>query len=278
MVVGRTLKSFGWQTIGGKPMSNLPWARKSLGQHWLIDPSSLEAIAEAAELTPDETVLEIGPGPGALTKLLVQEAKQVIAVELDERLAEQLPGRVPADNLTVTREDILKFDLGKLPVDYKVVANIPYYLTSHLLRVLTEATNPPLRMVLLIQKEVAERIVAKPGNMSILSVSVQLHYQAKAGQVIEAHNFRPAPKVDSQVLVLNRRPQPLFENFDEKAFMRVVKAGFAARRKTLLNSLAGGLRLDKQAVEKMLETASLQPGMRPQELNLQQWHALYLAQ
>lgn len=261
-------------TLYSLGMSDLPFAKKSLGQHWLTDPATLEEICDFAEVGPNDTVLEVGPGVGTLTAKLVERAKQVVAVEFDERFAKALPSKVKAPNLTVEYADILKFDLSTLPAGYKVVANIPYYLTSNLLRVLSEAPNPPAMIVVLVQKEVAERVAAKPGDMSLLSVAVQLHYQASLGEVVLAVMFSPPPKVDSQVLKLVRHSQPLFADFDEKQFFRVVKAGYAARRKTLLNSLSAGLRLDKVTTEKILEQADLPPSIRPQDLSLEQWQAL----
>src|SRR5947209_7653215 len=140
-------------------------AKKSLGQHWLKDEATLEAICEAANLTKADTVLEVGPGLGDLTRQLLNRAGKVIAVEIDKDLVAWLPAH---NNLEVVQDDILKFDLTELPVDYKVVANIPYYLTSNLIRILSESPNPPQTVVLLVQKEVAERLVAPPGQMSIL--------------------------------------------------------------------------------------------------------------
>lgn len=253
---------------------DIPQTKKSLGQHWLNDEYTLQVICDDAELTLDDTVLEIGPGAGTLTRKLVEQAKAVVAVEFDGHLAETLPQRVKAENLTVVQQDILGFDLTTLPRDYKVVANIPYYLTSKLLRTLSESSNPPKTIILLVQKEVAERVAAAPGDMSMLSVSVQLYYEASLGEVVLAALFTPPPKVDSQILILHKRTKPLFPGIETKAFFRVVKAGFAARRKTLLNSLAGGLRLDKQTIEKALIDAQLNPSMRPQELSLEQWHNL----
>ncbi len=255
-------------------MTDQPYAKKSLGQHWLNDQATLEDICDAAALDGTDTVLEIGPGPGSLTKLLVQEAQKVVAVEFDERFAKALLSNVHADNLEVTHQDILKFDLTNLPKDYKVVANIPYYLTSNLLRVLSESTNPPKTIILLIQKEVAERVAAGPGDMSLLSVSVQLYYEPQLGVKVPAHLFTPPPKVDSQVLILKRRGEVLFQDLSPTALLTVVKAGFSARRKTLLNSLSGGLRLDKPAVNELLAKADISPNQRPQELKLEDWHRL----
>lgn len=256
-------------------MSELPFTKKSLGQHWLQDELSLDAMVEAAEISLTDTVLEIGPGPGTLTEELVHSAKQVIAVEFDEALAADLPSRVPADNLTVVRNDILSFDLTSLPPDYKVVANIPYYLTSKLLRTLCESTNHFSKAAILIQKEVAERVAAKPGDMSLLSVSVQFYCETSLGPVVKAELFTPPPKVDSQILKLTYRQTPLFPDVDTKAFFRVVKAGFAQRRKTLLNSLSGGLQVSREETTELLDRAGITPTVRAQNLSLDDWYRLY---
>jgi 16S rRNA (adenine1518-N6/adenine1519-N6)-dimethyltransferase len=261
--------------MAGQPAS--PEPRKSLGQHWLDDPASLEAMCGAAEVGPKDTVLEIGPGPGALTGRLVKRAGRVIAVELDEKLARELPSRVPASNLDVVQADILRFDFGQLPPGYKVVANIPYYLTSNLIRVLSEATNPPARAALLVQKEVAGRAAAQPGDMSLLSVTAQYFWQVRLDMVVPAALFTPPPKVDSQILVLEQPGEQLFPGVDSKLFFRLAKAGFAQRRKTLLNSLSAGLHLSREAVETMCGEAGVAPGRRPQTLSLGEWHMLYRA-
>jgi 16S rRNA (adenine1518-N6/adenine1519-N6)-dimethyltransferase len=254
-----------------------PLAKKSLGQHWLHDKAALADIAGSAKLTSDDTVLEIGPGLGSLTELLVKKAGHVIAVELDEKLAVGLTKRLSADNLTVIGQDILKFDFGSLPAGYKIVANIPYYLTGKLLRVLSETSNPPAAAVLLVQKEVAERVTAQPGRMSILSTTTQFYWQVSLGQLVPAKLFTPPPKVDSQVLILRRRPAPLFPDMDTKKFFQLVKAGFAQRRKTLLNNLGSGLHLSREQVQAACESAAIDPGRRAQTLNLAEWHALYRA-
>lgn len=277
MADGRVLQLFGNANTGGKlmHMNNLPNTKKSLGQHWLNDDDSLEAMLTGVDLAADDTVLEIGPGPGALTKKLVAQAKHVTAVEFDDALARDLPARVPADNLTVVNQDILSFDLTSLPVGYKVVANIPYYLTSNLLRVLCESPNHFSKASLLIQKEVAERVCAKPGSMSLLSVSVQFYCDAHLGKLVPAELFTPPPKVDSQILCVTYRQQPLFDDVDTKIFFRVVKAGFSQRRKTLLNSLSAGLQLSRQETTELLEAAGISPGSRAQALSLEEWHRLY---
>lgn len=253
-----------------------PIPKKSLGQHWLDDPISLQAMCEAAEITTDDTVLEIGPGLGTLTELLVEQAREVVAVEFDERLARELPGRISASNLTVRNQDILSFDFTTLPPDFKVVANIPYYLTSNLIRVLSETSNQPSVAVLLIQKEVAERVAAKPGDMSLLSATAQFYWQTGVGPIVPAELFTPPPKVDSQILILERRSEPLFPDVDPAKFFRLVKAGFSERRKMLRSSLSGGMHITKPDAESLLTKAGIDPNLRAQALSLEDWHKLYL--
>lgn len=256
-------------------MYRTPQTKKSLGQHWLDDEYSLQAIADAAEITADDAVLEIGPGPGTLTSVLTERAHQVVAVEFDEDLARELPMRVPAPNLTVVHQDILRFDFSGLTPGYKVIANIPYYLTSNLLRVLCEHPNHFSKASLLIQKEVAQRVCAKPGDMSLLSVGVQFYCEASLGLVIPAELFTPPPKVDSQVLQLTYRQTPLFPDVDTKRFFRIVKAGFSQRRKTLLNTLSAGLQLSRDETTALLGRAGIDPGARAQSLSLDDWYRLY---
>lgn len=248
--------------------------KKSLGQHWLEDRTVLDSICELANVEPNDSVLEVGPGKGTLTKALLDRGAQVSAVEFDGALAAVLPGKMKSDNLKVFNQDILKFDLRQLPENYKVVANIPYYLTSNLIRILSESTTPASSITLLVQKEVAERICASPGNMSMLSVSAQVYYECGLGPVVPAEKFIPPPKVDSQVVHMERRPEPLVNDTDRKDFFRLVKAGFASRRKTLENSLAGGLGLSKQEVRESLGNSSIDPRQRPQELSIAQWKSL----
>jgi 16S rRNA (adenine1518-N6/adenine1519-N6)-dimethyltransferase len=258
-------------------MSNNPPTKKSLGQHWLQDQASLTAMCTSADIQKTDTILEIGPGPGSLTILLTSQAKQVIAVELDKILAANLGARVKAANLEVINEDILNFDFTSLPADYKVVANIPYYLTSNLLRTLSDTTNPPLSVTLLVQKEVAERVAAAPGDMSLLSVAVQFYWQVRLGQHVRAELFTPPPKVDSQILILNRLNRALFPDVDQKEFFRMVKAGFAQRRKTLLNTLSSGLHLDRTEVTLLCKSVDIDPQRRPQTLSMDEWHNLYIS-
>lgn len=257
-------------------MSN-PAPKKSLGQHWLNDVPTLQAIVVAADVKPDDTVLEIGPGLGTLTKELVAVADQVVAVEFDHVLAESLPRRVTATNLEVVECDILSFDFTAMKPGYKVVANIPYYLTSNLIQLLSESSNPPDVAVLLVQKEVAVRVAAAPGAMSLLSITAQYYWEVDLDIKVPAELFTPPPKIDSQVLILRRRKQPLFDDIDAKDFFRLVKAGFAQRRKTLLNSLSAGLHLDREAVKAMCLSVDIDVARRPQTLSLEEWHNLYLS-
>lgn len=258
-------------------MAEQPRAKKSLGQHWLNDQAALQAICDAADLNNKATVLEIGPGPGGLTGLLVRGAGRVIAVELDAKLARELPEWVKADNLRVINEDILSFDFTSLPAGYKLVANIPYYLTGKLIQIISETDNPPTLAVLLLQKEVARRLAAKPGAMSILSVTAQYYWEVSLDREVPARAFTPPPKVDSQVLILRRRPEPLFADLDVKQFFRLIKTGFAQPRKTLLNNLSSGLRLTKEEVVKRCAAAHLDSSRRAQTLSLNEWHELYRA-
>ncbi len=251
--------------------------KKSLGQHWLHDELSLEAMADVTGVSAGDTVLEIGPGLGTLTQVLLDRGAQVVAVEYDHDLAAALPGRVPHKNLRVIEHDILTFDFTELPAGYKVAANIPNYLTSNLLRVMCESANPFDTAALLIQKEVAERVAAKPGQMSMLSVSVQFYCDVRLSVVVPAELFTPPPKVDSQILGLAYRKKPLFPDIDTKVFFRLVKAGFSERRKKLRSSLSGGLQISKPEAEALLEKAGLDPNLRAQALSLDNWYQLYHA-
>lgn len=249
----------------------MPTPKKELGQHWLHDAYSLQEMAEAAEVTADDTVLEIGPGLGTLTQVLTERAQKVIAVEFDRDLARELPGRVPAANLEVVQSDILQFNTSTLPAGYKVAANVPYYITSKIVQLLAQAENPPSIAVLLVQKEVAERLAARAGDLSVLAIAAQVYFEVSLGIEVSAYLFTPPPKVDSQVVILKRRPQPLITPDQEKAFFRVVKAGFSEKRKQLRSSLAGGLQRQKSDVEAMLQQAGIDPTARAQELTIDQW-------
>lgn len=245
--------------------------KKELGQHWLRDREALSHIADCAQLRSDDVVLEIGPGLGTLTSILLQRCQKVVAVEFDEDLARKLPGQFPGKNLEVIQGDILAFELTRLPAHYKVVANVPYYITSKIVQTLMTAHNRPSLSVLLIQKEVTERLAAEPGDMSILAISAQVFAEVSLGDVVPAALFTPAPKVDSQVVILKTRSAPLVATRDEKNFFRVVKAGFSAKRKKLRSSLAGGLGISEVEAGQLLEAAHVSPDVRAEDLAINDW-------
>jgi 16S rRNA (adenine1518-N6/adenine1519-N6)-dimethyltransferase len=251
--------------------------KKSLGQHWLHDSSVLEAIADAAGVGEGDEVLEIGPGLGTLTEVLaLRKPSNILALEFDQDLIQKLQKKfVNTEHVKIVQGDVRTFDFSILPVNYKIVANIPYYLTSHLIRSISETSNPPTTAVLLIQKEVAQRICAKPGQMGILSVTAQFYFDCTLDIEVPAELFTPPPKVDSQVVTLARRKQKLFD-VDENKYFSLVKAGFSEKRKTLTNSLSGGLRITKDEAILLLKNAGISPTARAQELSLKHWHELYL--
>ncbi len=252
--------------------------KKSLGQHWLDDDGILTAIVDAASVSQADYVLEVGPGKGTLTRHIARRAQHVMALEFDQDLIPHLQRTFAAEaqNVSIREGDIRTFDFTQLPQDYKVVANIPYYLTSHLVRSLSESENPPSVAALLIQKEVAERICAQPGQMSILAVAAQLHFECTLDIEVPAQYFTPPPKVDSQVVVLTRRREQLFE-VDEPEFFRLVKAGFSEKRKKLTNALSSSLGLQKSEAESLLDVAGLPRHARAQELSMRDWFEVYCA-
>lgn len=231
----------------------------------------LAAIADDAQLGQNDTVLEIGPGLGTLTSELLRRAGQVVAVEFDAELARKLPGQFPGKNLEVIHSDILQFDLSSLPSGYKVVANVPYYITSKIVEKLVTSGNKPSIAVMLVQKEVAERIAAEPGDMSLLSLSAQIYAETYLGVEVPREYFTPPPEVDSQVIVLEMRNIPLVDEADQKAFWRLARAGFAARRKKLRSSLSAGLAIEKSDAETLLQAAAINPDVRAQDLSIDDW-------
>jgi 16S rRNA (adenine1518-N6/adenine1519-N6)-dimethyltransferase len=259
--------------------------KKSLGQHWLYDLEALEAMCDAALAGPGMTVLEIGPGLGTLTAKLVARRCTVIALEFDHELATSLirntSDRIKQsgetftlDNVEVIEGDIRTFDFRMLPTDYSVCANIPYYLTSNLIRLLCDTENKPQRVALLMQKEVAQRIAAHDGKMSLLSCIAQFYYECRLAEEVPARLFTPPPKVDSQILVLARRQKPLY-HIDSKRFFRLMRAGFSEKRKTLRNALSGGLSISKDDAVELLRRSAIDPMRRAETLNLAEWKQLY---
>jgi 16S rRNA (adenine1518-N6/adenine1519-N6)-dimethyltransferase len=252
-------------------MAELVRAKKGLGQNWLRDEAVLDYIAGRAELSNEDFVLEVGPGLGDLTRRLVRAAGRVLAIELDGELMADLRG-IEAENLTVRQGDFLQFNLDELPAGYKVVANVPYYITSKIIQKLLTSGNKPARVVLLVQKEVAERLAAGPGKYSVLGIAAQVYAEVSLGEVVKAECFEPAPKVDSRVVVLDVLWTPRVEN--EKLFFQVVKAGFSERRKKLRSSIAGGLRMSKVESEDLLRRAGISPDLRAQDLTIEDWGRL----
>ena len=255
---------------------------KSLGQHWLRDRDVLDGIAEEAEIKNGDFVLEIGPGLGTLTSSLLKFAGkdgEVLSIEFDENLAKKLPAQFPGKNLTVKNTDFLDFDLSKLPKNYKVAANIPYYITSKIIEKLLTSENKPSIAALLVQKEVAERICAKSGDLSILSIASQIYADCELGQFVPRELFTPPPKVDSQVVILKILEKNKLECFNEqnntkiseKQFFRIVKAGFTARRKKILKALSANLALSKEQTIEILVQAKVSPDARAQELTIENW-------
>jgi 16S rRNA (adenine1518-N6/adenine1519-N6)-dimethyltransferase len=249
---------------------------KGLGQNFLINQSVLEKIVAAAELTPDDVVLEIGAGLGAMTEPLARDAGHVVAVELDQRLIPVLQDVLAdLDNVTLVQGDILALDpaalVGDLDLRYQVVANLPYYVTSAVLRHLLEAPLKPRRMVLTVQREVAERIVAKPGKMSLLAVSVQFYGRPQLLFRIKPGSFYPSPGVESAVVRVDVHATPIVPVEDTDAFFRVVRAGFSQRRKQLRNTLSAGLRQAPAEVATQLAEIGVDPRRRAETLSLEEW-------
>jgi len=248
--------------------------KKSLGQNFLVDPNGLSKVLKAAEVRPEETVLEIGAGLGSLTYLLAQQAKQVVAVELDKRLIPPLTDAVAGfDNVTIKQGDMLALSPDALlgAERYVVVANIPYYITSALIRHLLEAEHKPTRMVLTVQQEVAERILARDGKMNLLALSVQVYGKPELKARIPAGCFYPAPEVDSAVLTIELYPQPLIPAEHLDLFFELAHAGFAQKRKTLRNTLASGMKKNPAWAEQLLGVAGIDPQRRAETLSLPEW-------
>lgn len=251
--------------------------KKSLGQNFLIDPSGLDKVMQAAGLSPEDTVLEIGAGLGSLTVLLAQTVRRVIAVEIDRGLIAPLTEAVSEyDNVQIVEGDILKIPPEELNLGeaYLVVANIPYYISSAIIRRLLETQNRPARIVLTVQQEVAERICAKDGKFSLLALSVQVFGVPRIQARIAAGCFYPAPDVDSAVLSITLYPQPLIATEELDTFFRLARAGFSQKRKTLRNTLTAGLGLPAVQAESLLTAAGIDPRRRAETLSIAEWGRL----
>jgi len=241
---------------------------KSLGQHWLKDRFILDEIADEAILEDIETCLEIGPGLGTLTSSLLRRFSKVIAVEFDKKLAKNLPNSFPGKNLEVINADFLKFDLNSVEAPYVVAGNIPYYITSPIISKLLEAENKPKKIVLLIQKEVAERILAGIGKHTYLSLSVQNFAKAEPGILVEKSLFTPPPKVDSATIILTPREEPLVS----AEVLKLAKQGFSNPRKKLIHNLP----YEKSKLIEIFRGFNLNENVRAQDLSHDDWKNLYL--
>lgn len=271
--------------------------KKLFGQNFLISEGILDKIVKSANLTKEDIVLEVGPGLGALTLKLAPLVKQVIAVEKDRTLVNILREQIKdrgINNVQITEEDIMKFlisnfqFLNKYQIpnfqisNYKVVANIPYYLTSALIRKFLEEKNKPAKIILMIQKEVAQRICAPKYDekMNLLALSVQFYADAKILFYVSKENFWPAPKVDSAVIEIT--PKEKLPDVDEKLFFKIIRAGFSSKRKQLAGNLSQNLssqgtkqsKIPKEQIENLLKSISLNPKTRAEELKLEDWARL----
>jgi len=250
--------------------------RKSLGQNFLADPVALDRILAAADLCPADLIVEVGAGTGTLTRLLAERAGRVLALELDDRLVELLHDQVAGlPNVEIIHGDVLQFSTARFGDQaFKVVGNLPYYITSAILRHFLENVPRPQLIVVTVQREVAARIVAGPGDMSLLAVSVQLYGQPRIVARIPAGAFYPPPEVDSAVLQIEVSEFPSTlraAGVEEAPFFRVVRAGFSQKRKTLRNSLSAGLGLAPADTERLLEQAGIDPRRRAETLGLEEW-------
>jgi 16S rRNA (adenine1518-N6/adenine1519-N6)-dimethyltransferase len=255
--------------------------RKSLGQHYLVDGAVLNRIVAAAELTPDDVVVEVGPGTGSLTRRLVQHAGRVIAVEVDPGLASTLSPRLdnPA-NLTIIAADSRTIDISDLIsglASYKMVANLPYYAANPIIRRFLEAEHKPSLMVVMVQREVAQSMLAMPGNMGILSVAVQYYAVPKLVCDVPPRAFRPPPKVASSVVRLEVRQRSAVSVRETDAFFKTVRAGFCAPRKQLRNSLSQGLSTPGDVIGPLLASLSIDGRRRAETLTLEEWAQVHRA-
>lgn len=252
---------------------------KALGQHFLHDQKIVHRIAELAGLGHGDLVVEIGPGLGVLTRALAARAGRVIAIELDARLAEYLRRQFAGTNVEIVHDDALAVDYAELTggQPYQVVANLPYSVATAIIERLLAGEHPPARLVVMVQREVAERLAARPPDMALLSVAAQFYATPRIAFRIGTGAFVPPPKVESAVIVLERRAETPLPREEHAPFFQMVRAGFAQRRKQLANALAAGLGLPKQTVEAALVAAGIDPGRRAETLSLEEWVNVYQA-
>lgn len=259
--------------------------KKGFGQNFLIDTNILENIADAAGITEEDTVLEIGPGFGALTQVVAERAKKVIALEIDTKLIPILSETLADyDNIEIINADVLKCDIAKLAAEknngkpFKVVANLPYYITTPIIMDMLEKREFVKSMTVMVQKEVAERMQAGPGNSEYgaLSIAVQFYSEAEIDMIVQPSCFMPRPKVASAVITLKLRENPPVEVCDKKLFFKLVKCAFGQRRKTLLNTLCnqGGFEISKEEMADIIRSAGLDEKIRGEAMSIEQFAAL----
>lgn len=262
---------------------------KTFGQNFLLDEIVLQDMVDVAQVNEKDIVVEVGPGITNLTKFLLEKSGQVIAIEKDDQFISLLNSlKKKNKHFSYIKDDVLLVDLGELlssssrhlrsdsgeiagTQSYKVVANIPYYVTGKIIQKFLAAKNKPVSMTMLMQKEVAQNLTAKPGNLNLLAISVQLHGEAKLVEIVPARSFFPAPKVDSAVVHIELYKKPKYKVEDEKFFYKVLKACFMGKRKQIHNTLTNNLGLDKKFVEDILHKCGIAPTTRPQQLSIQQW-------
>ena len=253
--------------------------KKSLGQNFLVNEGIVAKIVKAAELTPEDTVLEVGPGTGNLTRALVATGARVIAVEKDHRIIEDLNAEFSAVQIEIIEGDILKFkpEANGLTVEeYKIVANLPYYITSHFIRTVFEEWPQPSSMVLMVQKEVAKRIMAKPPDMNLLALSIQYYAEPEIVTYVSRGSFRPSPNVDSAVIKLTPKKQHPLPVEKEELFFRILKTAFSGKRKQLQNTLLHALpKYDKDSLPDLLQKAGIDPQARPETVDMARWLILF---
>ncbi|MFH1749613.1 MAG: 16S rRNA (adenine(1518)-N(6)/adenine(1519)-N(6))-dimethyltransferase RsmA [bacterium] len=256
------------------------WAKKTLGQHFLVNREILKFIVEASELERDDYVIEVGAGLGTLSLEILETGAKLLAVEKDPEIIEILKKNTKDfKNIQILQADILKLSNQDLRISngskYKVVANLPYYITSPVLQYFLEKEEKPQELVLMVQREVAKRITAGPGDLSILAISVQIYGKPEIVCEASRSNFFPEPQVDSTVIKITPYGKLFFDIKDKKLFFQIVKAGFGERRKQLHNSLAGGLNLPESEIKKMLDAANVNPTWRAENLSILDWKKIY---
>lgn len=256
-------------------------AKKWLGQNFLVDETVRDTIINAGHVSADDTIVEVGPGLGVLTEILACLARRVVAVEIDNKLASRLSDKLSRfSNLEIINADILQVDLrsvlGTETGCYKVIANIPYYITSPILRYFTRMEARPSLMVIMMQDEVAADLTSKPGHMTFLAVSMQIFSRIEIVCKVPAASFYPVPKVNSAVVKFEMLDNPLVPLDDVDGFLELVRAGFSAPRKQLRNSLSLGLKLDPPETVNLLEKSCIDPQRRPGTLTIEEWWQLYL--